>query len=189
MKDSQKLEGVDMIHIDLPEIQGDTVAEICRAKIAEAFRLAPQMAPLVVQDSGFAIHALRGFPGPYTKYVLSTIGVDGLLKLMEGETDRRCGFVACVGHADAEGEIHIFEEPRQYFGTLSERRSSTRPEGDAVGRAWGGTANQLFEVFIPDDANCGELTLGEMSEEQLTSYRRERDSAFKAFARWWEKAH
>ena len=56
-----------------------------------------------MQDSGFVIEALNGFPGPYTKYVLSTIGVDGLLKLMDGQLNRRCGFAACVGFADARG--------------------------------------------------------------------------------------
>ena len=94
----ESLDGIDMIQIDLPEIQGDTVADICRAKTAEAFRLAPQLAPFVVQDSGFAIHALRGFPGPYTKYVLSTIGVDGLMKLMEVAY---LEFIPCVVSLDA----------------------------------------------------------------------------------------
>ena len=56
-----------------------------------------------MQDSGFVIQELNGFPGPYTKYVLATIGVDGLLKLMEGQPNRRCGFAACVGFADARG--------------------------------------------------------------------------------------
>ena len=89
-----------------------------------------------MQDSGFVIEALNGFPGPYTKYVLATIGVDGLLKLMEGQPNRRCGFAACVGFADLDGKIHVFEEPRQYFGKLRESRASTH-EGSAVGKAWG----------------------------------------------------
>ena len=89
-----------------------------------------------LQDSGFVIEALNGFPGPYTKYVLSTIGVDGILKLMEGQPNRRCGFAACVGFADSDGRIHIFEEPVQYFGNLRESRASTR-EGSEIGRAWG----------------------------------------------------
>merc|ERR1712100_713437 len=107
------LEGIDMCaDLKLPEIQGDTVAEICHAKAEAAF--ASLQRPVVVQDSGFAIAALSGFPGPYTKYVLQTIGVEGLLKLMEGQEDRRCGFVACVGFADEDGQVHVFEEPVTY---------------------------------------------------------------------------
>lgn len=34
---------------------------------------------------GQALRTRLGFPGPYTKYVLATIGVAGLLKLMEGK--------------------------------------------------------------------------------------------------------
>ena len=30
--------------------------------------------PVVVEDSGFVIDALNGFPGPYIKYALATIG-------------------------------------------------------------------------------------------------------------------
>ena len=39
-------------------------------------------------------------------------------------------------------------------------------------------SGQLFEVFMPDDAEAAGLTLAEMSEEQLTSYRQRRHSAF-----------
>ena len=93
------------------------------------------------------IEALNGFPGPYTKYVLATIGVDGLLKLMEGQQNRRCGFAACVGFADPAGKVHIFEEPRQYFGNLRESRASS-PEGSAIGRAWGQAPCGLNLLFI-----------------------------------------
>ncbi|CAE7231449.1 unnamed protein product [Symbiodinium necroappetens] len=163
------LQSVEMCDMELPELQADSVAKICAAKTEEAFRLLG--GNVVVQDSGFVIEALNGFPGPYTKYVLSTIGVDGLLKLMDGQLNRRCGFAACVGFADARGKVHIFEEPMQYFGSLRE-------------------SGQLFEVFIPDDAvDCDGLTLGEMSEKQLTMYRQQRHSAFKVFANWLLKEY
>eukprot|EP00415_Alexandrium_ostenfeldii_P004856 UN4856 len=100
---------------------------------------------------------------------------------MDGEQDRRCGFIACVGYADEAGRVRVFEEPRPYFGTMRETRAAAS-EGSAVGRAWG---SQLFEIFVPDDAAPGGLTLAEMSKDQLNEYRRNRNSAFKAFAHWW----
>ena len=176
------VQGLDMhSELELVEVQANSLAEICHAKAVEAFKVLQR--PLVVQDSGFAIAALNGFPGPYTKYVLETVGVDGLLKLMEGQTDRRCGFVACVGYADEAGAIRVFEEPRPYFGTLRETRASPL-QGGAVARAWGHESSSLFEVFVPDDAACAGLALAEMTVDQLTEYRRTRDSAFKAFANW-----
>eukprot|EP00933_Yihiella_yeosuensis_P050944 TRINITY_DN48757_c0_g1_i1.p1 TRINITY_DN48757_c0_g1~~TRINITY_DN48757_c0_g1_i1.p1 ORF type:complete len:212 (+),score=46.27 TRINITY_DN48757_c0_g1_i1:116-751(+) len=168
--------------VELIELQADTVSEICRGKAEAAYKILQR--PVIVQDSGFAIAALNGFPGPYTKYVMSTIGVDGILKLMEGQTDRRCGFVACCGYADEAGKVRVFEEPETYFGHLANSRIS-KQEGAAVGKAWGQSSGELFEVFIPGDAVGGNgMTLAEMTEEQLTMYRRNRNSAFKVFAEW-----
>jgi len=45
--------------------------------------------PLIVQDSSFHIRSLNGFPGAYIKYALKTIGLEGILKLLEGIEDRR----------------------------------------------------------------------------------------------------
>lgn len=182
-----KIGGVDMApDVELTEIQADTVTDICRAKAAEAFQLLGR--PAIVQDSGFSIAALNGFPGPYTKYVLGTLGVDGLLKLMEGQTDRRCGFPACVGYVDDSGEVRVFQEPQVYYGTMRHARAS-KLEGSVVGMAYGDLASALFEIFVPDDSppGCEGLTLSEMSKDQLTTYRRSRNSAFKAFAEWWRE--
>ena len=43
-----------------------------------------------------------------------------------------------------------------------------------------------LQVFIPDDLGCATagLALAEMSEAQLTAYRRARRSAFRRFAEW-----
>lgn len=184
---SGRIEGLDVNRdVNLTEVQADSLNEICHAKAVAAFGILKQ--PVVVQDSGFAIAALKGFPGPYTKYVLATIGVDGLLKLMDGQTDRRCGFVACVSYADDAGDVHTFQEPESYFGMLACSRAA-KPEGAAVGRRWGHASGDLFEVFIPNDsiAGTGGLTLAEMSQDQLTSYRRNRNSVFKVFAEWLQR--
>ena len=56
-------------------------------------------------------------------------------------------------------------------------------------------SGQLFEVFAPDDAAVAEAdglgptgptgpTLAEMSEKQLTTYRQQRHSAFKAHQKY-----
>eukprot|EP00913_Durusdinium_trenchii_P027896 g26156.t1 len=166
------VDSVEKCAAELPELQADSFAEICRAKAQEAFHQLG--ANVVVQDSGFVIEALNGFPGPYTKYVLATIGVSGLLKLMEGQSNRRCGFMACVGFADASGQVHVFEEPRPYYGTLT-----TAPREAAASLREG---QKLFDVFVPDDLQCAGQTLGEMTEAQLTEYRRRRRSAFRVFA-------
>ena len=69
---------------------------IARAKAVAAWKILGRS--VLVQDSGLVIKALSDFPGPYTKYVVSTIGIAGLLRLLQGYhgDDRRCGFDSCM---------------------------------------------------------------------------------------------
>ena len=53
--------------------------------------------PVMIDDSGLFIDALKGFPGVYSSYVFKTLGCDGILSLMEGAEDRSAGFECCIG--------------------------------------------------------------------------------------------
>eukprot|EP00930_Biecheleria_cincta_P061608 TRINITY_DN47176_c0_g1_i1.p1 TRINITY_DN47176_c0_g1~~TRINITY_DN47176_c0_g1_i1.p1 ORF type:complete len:230 (+),score=50.96 TRINITY_DN47176_c0_g1_i1:96-785(+) len=175
--------------LELPELQANSVHDVALHKARFAFKALGQ--PVLVQDSGFVIEALHGFPGPYTKYCLATIGVQGLLKLAEGAQSRKCGFDSCVVFVDRHGGEHVFCEEHAYFGELAEEPVLSSDEGRSIGETWGkdGSAD-LFSVFRPTDvaeACCPTLvglTLGEMTKEQLTVYRQKRHSAFASFARW-----
>jgi XTP/dITP diphosphohydrolase len=94
---------LDVAHVslDLPEHRSDDVAEIARGKAEFAFR--QLKTPLIVDDTGFFIDALNGFPGPYAAFVLNSIGNAGILKLMEGRTDRAARFTTAIAYADEQG--------------------------------------------------------------------------------------
>ena len=99
--------GIDVEPRDLKpvEIQGDTLEEIARAKCAV---LAGKVdGPFLVDDGGLFVHVLKDFPGQYSAFVLKTLGVPGVLKLMEGVEDRRAHFAAVVALHDGTG-IHAF---------------------------------------------------------------------------------
>ena len=51
----------------------------------------------VIDDSGLFVHALKGFPGVYSSYALRTIGLDGVLRLLDGADDRSAHFECCIG--------------------------------------------------------------------------------------------
>ncbi len=91
--------------MEIPEYRHTDVGEIARQKAAYAFRILDR--PLMVDDTAFCIHALRGFPGPYAAYVLDTIGNQGILKLMDGVTDRDAWFETAIACATSDG-ITIF---------------------------------------------------------------------------------
>ena len=53
--------------------------------------------PIMIDDSGLFINALKGFPGVYSSYVFKTVGCDGILSLMKGVKDRGARFECCIG--------------------------------------------------------------------------------------------
>lgn len=96
---------VTHISLDIPEHRSDDVAEIARGKAQYAYDHIHT--PLIVDDTGFSIDALNGFPGPYAAYVLHTLGNTGILKLMDGVKNRDAHFTTAIAFAD-ESEIHVF---------------------------------------------------------------------------------
>jgi XTP/dITP diphosphohydrolase len=97
---------VTHVALECPEYRDDDVGNIARQK-AE-FAWCTLKTPLIVDDTAFSIRALHGFPGPYAAYVLRTIGNHGILKLMEGETDRDANFETAIAYADQRG-IRVFK--------------------------------------------------------------------------------
>ncbi len=105
------------------EIQSGDLAEIVEYALSH---LCVEVDDLVVEDDGLFVRSLNGFPGPYAAYAYSTIGVGGLLKLMQGviKEERLATFKsvvgACVGGRRfiVEGAVDgvITEEPRGSSG-------------------------------------------------------------------------
>jgi len=48
--------------------------------------------PLIVEDSGIFIKSLNGFPKTFVHFAIDTIGVSGIIKLMENVSDRSVQF-------------------------------------------------------------------------------------------------
>lgn len=66
---------------ELPEIQADRLESVVEAKLSEAKKLRLRV---LVEDSGLFIPGLAGFPGVYSSYALRTIGLQGILRLLDG---------------------------------------------------------------------------------------------------------
>ena len=76
------------------EVQSMDVLEVARTAAYTAYLATGK--PVVVEDTGLYIDALNGFPGTYAAHVYNTIGIRGVLKLLEGVEDRRARFVTAV---------------------------------------------------------------------------------------------
>lgn len=81
--------------LKVTEIQSDSLEEIVVSKCKAAYNAL--RSPCFVEDVALTIPSLNDFPGPYSSYVLKTIGIEGLVKLMEGRQDRNAVFTSMIG--------------------------------------------------------------------------------------------
>src|SRR5438445_13486230 len=65
------------------EIQDSSLEKIARHAIKTAS--VNHLGLLLVEDSGVFIDALRGLPGPFSSYGYKTIGLNGILVVMNGQ--------------------------------------------------------------------------------------------------------
>ncbi len=92
--------------LEIPEFRDNDVGVIAKEKARYAWDAL--RCPLIVDDTGFFVSALNGFPGPYAAYVLDTVGMGGILHLLEGAEDRSAYFETAIAYADGDGVIHVF---------------------------------------------------------------------------------
>jgi len=67
----------------LPEPRSDDLREIAKEKVLFAYKKIRK--PCIVLDFGFYIHSLNGFPKAFVNFVLETIGIEDILKLVDGK--------------------------------------------------------------------------------------------------------
>ena len=89
--------GVEMVHAKIPydEVQSSELEEVVRKGMDELKKKG--ISDFIIDDSGLFIDQLGGFPGVWSAYVQKTIGNDGILKLMDGVSDRSAVFKCCIG--------------------------------------------------------------------------------------------
>jgi len=155
---------VKMIKVKKMEIQADELRAIAEYAAINATK--ETGVPVVVEDAGLFIEALRGFPGPYSSYVFKTIGNDGIIKLMKGITDRRARFISVVVFAEPEGYV------RTFVG-VTEGLISIEPRG-----SMGFGFDPIFIPYEGDGRTFAEMSL---DEKNRISHR---GKAFRSLAKW-----
>lgn len=98
---------VDNIKIETPEIQANDVTDV--SKYSAKWAADKLNVPVLKNDTGLFIKSLNGFPGVYTHYADDTIGVDGLLKLMNGLKDRAAFFKESIAYCEPGKDPIVFE--------------------------------------------------------------------------------
>ncbi len=96
----------EALRAEKPELRSDDPCEI--VKVAAKTFADRLKKPVVVEDSGLFIEALKDFPGTCTKYVYERIGNGGILRLMKGIKNRRCQYKSAVGYCEPGKEPVCF---------------------------------------------------------------------------------
>ena len=112
--------GLEVLHSDedCDEIQADSLEEVVRSCLLQLQDRGRR--DIAIDDSGLYVHALGGFPGVYSSYVLRTIGMEGILRLLDGREDRGAHFECCIGASIGGEEIIVHG---RCDGTISMRPS------------------------------------------------------------------
>lgn len=156
--------------LDIPEVQAANAREIALFKAHHAYEQVGE--PVVVHDSSFHVHALGGFPGPYVKYVNETLGVEGVLKLLDGAKDRSCHFEATLVYMDTNGAKAFTYHTRP--GTIA-----LKAQGNDKEHAWSG----LWRIYVPS-GHDKPLALFTSEEFKRMEAAATEESEFTQFINW-----
>jgi XTP/dITP diphosphohydrolase len=147
------------------EIQDDSLKNIAKFSALDAVKNCGL--PIFVEDAGLFVEALHDFPGPYSRYVYDTVGVDGILKLMKNIENRDAHFQSVIAFTSPE------EQPVCFVGKV---------EGKISLQERGTSGFGYDPIFIPlegDGRTFAEMTTAEKNEY---SHRAE---ALRKFAEWY----
>lgn len=147
----KQLQEIDfkVFEYDLEEPRSDDIKYISKYKVMEAYKLVNK--PCISLDSGFWIDELNGFPRAFVNFALDTIGIEGILKLMEGKENRACRFTECLSYYDGK-ELQQFMGSHE--GVLAEKIL-----GKDSSEKW----SDLWYIYKPAGYD---KTLAEMTESE-----------------------
>lgn len=167
MQDHIQKYGFEVVQtkLSLVEPQATNAEAVALSKAMQAFKALKQ--PVVVEDSSFHIDELKGFPGPYIKYVLQTLGVEGILRLTQSLKNRTCRFVSALAYVDSDGVPRTFVQKGD-AGILDTKVNKTPND-----EAW----SDLWRIFIPTGYKKPLTGLAKSDRDKLWK-KWERESVF-----------
>ena len=169
----KQLQEIDfkVFEYDLEEPRSDDIKYISKYKVMEAYKLVNK--PCISLDSGFWIDELNGFPRAFVNFALDTIGIEGILKLMEVKENRACRFTECLSYYDGK-------ELQQFMGS-NEGVLAEKILGKDSSEKW----SDLWYIYKPAGYD---KTLAEMTESERNNRKKYKSvSSMEVFAKWYKE--
>lgn len=149
-----KINHIDEEYLELKSDDPEEIARESAERLTKKYKM-----PVVTEDSGLFIKALKDFPGTSSKYAYLRIGLKGLLQLMEGIVDRTCHYKSALAYCEPG------KKPISFLGT---------EEGTIADKERGKFGFGHDPIFIPKGSK---KTYGEM--EKCETFKRFRKKAAK----------
>jgi non-canonical purine NTP pyrophosphatase (RdgB/HAM1 family) len=148
--------GLPIAHrkLELDELQTLDLHALVDHKVRQAYDIIKS--PVLIEDAQLQFAALGRLPGPFIKFFIEELGVDGIAKMLNAFDDRRAAGTICFALYDGK-KIEYFE------GSMAGRMAP-------ASRGDGGFG--FDRIFINDGYD---MTRGEMDETTYaaTSYRKQ----------------
>ena len=123
---------LNQANMETPEIQSLDVKEV--ASYSAQYAAQKLGMPVIKSDVGYYITALKGFPGPFIKYINQMLTEDDLLRLMKGIKDRSMVIRECLAYAEPNGFTKCL---------VHEQKTRIAEQAD-------GTGNSIDKIMILD---------------------------------------
>lgn len=137
---------VEAVELEIAEIQHIDVEVVAREKAVAAYKAVGR--PVVVDDTGMSISALKGLPGALVAWFLDSLGPAGVLRLVANDPDRRASVSTCIAYTRDGQSVQTF------VGTV---------EGNLTTEMRGSGGFGYDPIFVPEGSD---YTYAEMSAEQ-----------------------
>jgi len=137
------------------EPQCNSLMQVALSKIAQARSMIKNSdlegSAILVEDSGIFIDSIENFPGVFSSFIFETIGLSGILKLLETSQDRGAEY-RCVTILDWNGKMY---------------HSNGTCRGKLGKKEVGKNGFGYDPIFIPDEGNG--RTFSEMTKIEKSS--------------------
>lgn len=166
---------IKQYHFDFVESRSEDPKEIALEKAKQAYSIFKK--PVIVEDSGFFIEALDGFPMTHVKFSLQTIGIKHILKALVDEKNRKVYWKMTVAYCFGKNKFKIFN-----FVEKGEIATELRPAKRLM-------MSEYWRVYIPKMIKNNELALSEMEDDDLKAWKEyfSRNNHFMKFGSWLNK--
>jgi XTP/dITP diphosphohydrolase len=166
---------VEQLEIELAESREEDPAMIALEKAQQAYKKFGH--PIIVEDSGFFIEALGGFPMTHIKFSIKTLGIENILKMLDGLENRKAEWRMSVAYVWGKENYKIFT-----FIEKGEISKELRPIKREM-------MSDYWRIYIPKMIAENEKALCELADSDLEKWKEyyRNNNQFKMFGDWISK--